>query len=110
MTNLIFIGTGATYAVKLGNGIPYLSAMISYLRFDPRDKDGRFLTNNLRREYELNALTYTGEIGVRFPIIDNWSLNISGNINFTNTDYLDDVKKGVENDYYMSALLGVSFI
>lgn len=108
-TNLIFIGTGANYAVKLGSGIPYLSAMISYLRFDPRDKEGQFLINNFNRVYELNALIYTGEIGVRFPIMDDWSLNIGANINFTNTDYLDDVKIGDENDYYMSAFCGISY-
>jgi hypothetical protein len=38
-----------------------------------------------------------------------WSLNVGVNINFSNTDYLDDIKAGNNNDAYISFFTGVSF-
>ena len=64
-TSIFFMGGGLTYALKFGNGVPYISATISYLRFDPRDKDGNFLPNNYSRKYDPNAIMYSGEVGIR---------------------------------------------
>jgi hypothetical protein len=107
-TSIFFLGGGLTYAIKLGNGVPYISATISYLRFDPRDKDGYFLPNNKQREYEQDAIMYSGELGVRFPFEEILSLNIGLNINFTNTDYMDDIEKGLNNDAFVTAFVGIS--
>jgi hypothetical protein len=107
-TSIFFIGGGFTYAIKLGNGVPYVSATISYLRFDPRDKDGNFLPNNKQRKYDPNAIMYSGELGIRFPFSEVLSLNLGLNINFTNTDYLDDIEKGTNNDAFATAFVGIS--
>jgi hypothetical protein len=107
-TTILFLGGGLTYAIKLGNGVPYISAAISYLRFDPRDKDGYYLPNNKQREYDQNAIMYSGELGIRFPFSEVWSLNLGLNLNFTNTDYLDDIVKGSNNDAFATAFVGIS--
>ncbi len=107
-TSIFFLGGGLTYAIKLGNGVPYVSATISYLRFDPRDKDGYFLPNNKQRKYDQNAIMYSGEFGIRFPFAEILSLNIGLNINFTNTDYLDDIEKGLNTDAFVTAFVGIS--
>ena len=107
-TSIFFMGGGLTYAMKFGNGVPYLSATIAYLRFDPRDENGNFLPNNYARKYDPNAIMYSGEVGIRFPFEETLSLNIGLNINFTNTDYLDDVTKGLHNDAFATAFAGIS--
>ena len=107
-TSIFFLGGGLTYAIKLGNGVPYISAAISYLRFDPRDKDGYYLPNNKQREYDQNAIMFTTELGIRFPFSEVWSLNLGLNLNFTNTDYLDDIEKGLHNDAFATAFVGMS--
>ena len=107
-TSIFFMGGGLTYAIKLGNGVPYISAAISYLRFDPRDKEGYYLPNNKAREYEQDAIMFTSEIGIRFPFSEVMSLNLGLNLNFTNTDYLDDTEKGLNNDAFVTAFVGIS--
>ena len=107
-TSIFFLGGGLTYAIKLGNGVPYISAAISYLRFDPRNKDGYFLPNNKQRAYDQNGIMYTGELGIRFPFGDNLSLNIGLNLNLTNTDFLDDIEKGLHYDAFSTAFVGIS--
>jgi hypothetical protein len=51
---------------------------------------------------------YSGEMGVRFLFEEILSLNIGININFTNTDYMDDVAKGMHKDAFATAFIGVS--
>lgn len=107
-TSIFFMGGGITYAVRSGYGVPYISVMVSYLRFDPRDKEGNFLPNNKQRKYDPNAIMYSGELGMRFPFEKIFSLNLGININLTNTDYLDDIKKGSGKDGFVNAFVGIS--
>ena len=107
-TSIFFMGGGIAYALRFGKGVPYASATVSYLRFDPRDKNGNFLPNNKQRKYDPNAIMYSGELGIRFPLEDVLSLNLGCNINFTNTDYLDDVEKGLHNDAFLKVFVGIS--
>jgi hypothetical protein len=107
-TSILFLGGGLVYAVKLGNGVPYVSATFAYLRFDPRDKDGNFLPNNRKRIYDPNGFTFGGELGVRFPFADMFSLNIGAKVNYTNSDYLDDIEKGLHNDAFVNGFIGFS--
>jgi len=107
-TGFLFLGGGFVYAIKLGNGIPYASATITYTTFDPGDGSGNQLPNNQFSIYNKNTITYSGEAGVRFPFGDMWSLNVGVNINFSNTDYLDDIKTGNNNDAFIGFFTGVS--
>ncbi|MCP5063861.1 MAG: hypothetical protein GY936_15545 [Ignavibacteriae bacterium] len=108
-TNIFLLGTGITYAGKLGYTIPYISGTISHLRIDPQDAEGDLLPNNLLRKYSLNLTMYTGELGLRFLVKDFWSVNMGVNFNVTNSDYLDDLKVDVQNDKFLSVFIGLSF-
>jgi len=108
-TGFLFLGGGFVYAIRLGNGVPYASATIAYTTFDPGDGSGNQLPNNQFSIYNKNTITYSGEAGVRFPFGDMLSLNVGVNINFLNTDYLDDIKAGNNNDAFIGFFTGVSF-
>jgi hypothetical protein len=107
-TGFLFLGGGFVYAIRLGNGVPYASATIAYTTFDPGDGSGNQLPNNQFSIYNKNTITYSGEAGVRFPFGDMLSLNVGVNINFLNTDYLDDIKAGNNNDAFIGLFTGVS--
>lgn len=108
-TGFLFLGGGFVYAMRLGNGIPYISALAAYTAFDPLDENGYRLPNNELSIYKKECVLYSGEAGIRFPFGDTWSLNYGVNINFSNTDYFDDIKAGNNNDAFISFFTGVSF-
>ncbi|MEJ2105383.1 MAG: SPOR domain-containing protein [Ignavibacteriaceae bacterium] len=92
-----------------GGGLPYISAGLGYITFNPEDKYGFNLPNNRFSVYKKSAMLYTLEAGIRFPFAEMWSLNLGANINFSNTDYLDDIKTGSNNDGFISCFTGISF-
>ena len=108
-TDFYTIGGGVMYALSLGSGIPYLSASAAYISFNPLDENGYKLPNNQYSVYDNSAVIYSLEAGVRFPFADMWSFNIGANYNFSNTDYLDDIKAGYNNDAFFSFFTGISF-
>ncbi len=107
-TDLFFLGTGFSYARKLGYTVPYLSMTISQLRFNPKDKNGNLLPNNFDRKYDLNASMYSLEVGVRFIVNSFWSVNLGINYNLTDSKYLDDIKFNGMNDKFISLFFGIS--
>jgi hypothetical protein len=108
-TGFLFIGSGFVYALRLGEGVPYLATTINYTIFDPGDGSGNQLPNNQYSVYEKNTLTYSIEGGVRFPFSEVWSINLSTNLNFVNTDFFDDIKAGKNNDAFITFSAGISF-
>ena len=108
-TGFLSLGGGFVYAMRLGNNVPYISAGLSYITFNPQDKNGFNLPNNKYSVYKKSAMLYSLEAGIRFPFAEMWSLNLGANINFSNTDYLDDVKAGNNNDGFISCFTGISF-
>ncbi|MGB5531196.1 MAG: SPOR domain-containing protein, partial [Ignavibacteriaceae bacterium] len=107
-TGLFFAGAGFIYAINVGNGVPYISVTAGYLVFDPGDKKGNQLPGNTFSLYEKETSLYSGEIGIKFPFSEIWSLNLGLNINYTGTDYLDDVKIGSNRDTFFSFFTGIS--
>jgi len=107
-TSLFYIGGGITYAREWGYSIPYLSATFSQLRINPKNRDGDLLPNNLNRKYILNLSMYTAEFGIRFMVQNYWSFNLGLNMNFTNSDYLDDIKFKDQNDKFLTLFFGIS--
>ena len=108
-TDFYSFGAGVLYALYIGSGVPYFSASASYLSFNPLDENGYKLPNNIYSVYENRAILYSLETGIRFPFSENWSLNLGANYNFSNTDYLDDIKAGYNNDAFLSFFTGISF-
>lgn len=107
-TGFLLFGGGFVYALRFGNSVPYASAIVEYIIFDPGDGSGNKSPNNQYSVYNKNTIAYSGEAGIRFPFSDIWSLNFGVNINFTTTDYLDDVKAGNNNDAFLSFFSGIS--
>lgn len=108
-TDFYFFGCGFLYALNIGKSVPYLSVLAAYTSFNPLDENGYQLPNNKYQVYKNGAMLYSFEAGVRFPFSERWSLNLGGNLNFSNTDYLDDVKAGSNNDTWISFFTGLSY-
>ena len=108
-TDFYTIGGGVMYALSLGSGIPYLSVSAAYISFNPLNENGYKLPSNQYSVYDNTAVIYSLEAGVRFPFADMWSFNIGADYNFSNTDYLDDIKAGYNNDAFFSFFTGISF-
>lgn len=108
-TDFYFFGGGFVYALNIGSSVPYFSISTSYTSFNPLDENGYQLPNNRYSIYENGAMLYSIEVGVRFPFSERWSLNLGTNLNFSNTDYLDDLKAGNNNDAFISFFTGLSF-
>jgi outer membrane protein OmpA-like peptidoglycan-associated protein len=109
-TKMTYVGSGLTYTLSLGDVVvPYIFLGTTYLWFDPFGNNGVKLPNNLNNVYMKNEIDYNGEFGFRFLVTRNLSLNLSGGIQISPNDYLDDKPLGMNNDYFYTAALGISF-
>ncbi|MCL5027532.1 MAG: OmpA family protein [Bacteroidetes bacterium] len=109
-TKMTFLGGGVVYSLSLSNHVfPYIFAGASYLWFDPFGPNGIKMPNNLKNVYKKNEVDYNSELGFRFLVTNNLSLNVSGGIQLSPNDYLDDVAIGTNNDYFYYAAVGISF-
>ncbi len=109
-TKMTFLGGGVVYSLSLSNSVfPYIFAGASYLWFDPYGPNGIKMPNNLKNVYKKNEVDYNSELGFRFLVTNNLSLNVSGGIQLSPNDYLDDVALGTNNDLFYYASVGISF-
>jgi outer membrane protein OmpA-like peptidoglycan-associated protein len=109
-TKMKFLGSGLIYAININDVVvPYVFLGASYLWFDPYGNNGVRLTNNLNHVYKKTEVDYNGELGFRFLVTKNLSLNLSGGVQLSPNDYLDDKAIGVNNDYFYFANVGISF-
>ncbi|MCH9030259.1 MAG: hypothetical protein IH819_11790, partial [Bacteroidetes bacterium] len=109
-TPVILLGGGFDFAIEVTDKVfPYVYAGASYLYFDPRDVNGDRLPNNSRKKYSRQEVSLQGELGIRFLLSPNLSLNFNGSLYYVNLDELDDVIAGRDNDIFFTFLGGVSF-
>ena len=109
-TSIIQIGGGLNYAFAISDAvIPYLYAGASYLSFDPTDFNGNKLPNNEAGKYSNNLLSLQGEFGIKFLLSENFGLNFNGAVNYVQSDELDDIAVGLNDDIYFTLLGGLSF-
>ncbi len=109
-TRLSFIGGGVIYSLQLGErSFPYFFAGASYLWFDPLGPGGVKLPNNLKNAYKKHEIDYNGELGYRYLVTDNFSVNASAGVQLSPNDYLDDKAIGTSNDMFFYASVGFSF-
>ena len=108
-TEYYYLGGGFVYAMRMDNVVPYLSVSATYTAFNPLDENGYQLPNNASSIYQKKAVLHSGEAGIRFPFAEIWSINLGLNVNFANTDYLDDIKAGYNNDAFVNVFAGISF-
>ena len=109
-TPVILLGGGFNYAFEVTDNVfPYVYTGASYLYFDPKDVNGDRLPNNARKKYSRNEVSLQGELGIRFLVSPDLSLNFNGSLYYVNSDELDDIIKGRDNDIFFTFLGGVSF-
>lgn len=109
-TPVILLGGGFNYAFEVTDNVyPYVYAGASYLYFDPKDVNDERLPNNSRKKYSRHEPSLQGELGIRFLLSQDLSLNFNGSLYYVNSDELDDIIKGRDNDIFFTFLGGVSF-
>ena len=109
-TSIANIGGGLNYFLAATEYVfPYAYTGVSYLIFDPKDGSGNRLPNNLNNRYSRREVSYQGELGIRFLVDKDISLNFNGSVNYSPSDRLDDVDTGTEDDIFYTFLGGISF-
>ncbi|HRI48080.1 MAG: OmpA family protein [Ignavibacteriaceae bacterium] len=109
-TDLTYVGSSLVYLLSINEVVfPYFSAGASYLWFNPKGDNGTLLPNNLAGVYKKNEVVINGELGFRFLLTENLTLNLSTLATVGKTDYLEDYVSGTGNDLYLTGLIGLSF-
>lgn len=81
------------------------------MNFNPKTKSGEKLPNNVEGLYSKTIFTGVGEVGLKFKIMKDLTLNFMGRGYYTfNNDNLDDVDGGLYADFLASGHIGVSFL
>ncbi len=108
-TLIYSFGGGATYTYAISESfLPYIFGGVSYLYFEPKNKDGIKL-DPLGNPYSPNEIMLIGEAGIRFLFSEDFGFNLNAGINYVNTDKLDGYELGTDNDIYFHALAGFSY-
>jgi OOP family OmpA-OmpF porin len=107
-------GAGLTFTINASKVFyPYVFAGGGYLFFNPQDIDGNKLPRNSAKEYSRNSWTIIGELGSRFFVSDEVSLNLAVNMDYVPMDNLDDIDNTVTNgsdkDVFFTARAGIAF-
>jgi len=109
-TNISTLGIGVIFMLSINDGLfPYLFAGISSLNFDPKGEGGVRLPNNEEGAYSRNELNYNVELGIKFPVTENLSLNLNGGVQMSPNDWLDDKAIGTSNDMFFTIMGGISY-
>jgi len=109
-TNINTFGAGVIFNLSINDvAFPYLFAGFSTLSFDPKGEGGVKLPNNAAGVYSTTEINYLGELGFRFPVTENLSLNLNGGVQISPNDWLDDIAKGTSNDMFFTVMGGISY-
>ena len=109
-TSVNSLGGGVVFILSIKDvTFPYLYAGISHLWFDPKGEGGVPLSNFTAGKYTGHEINFNAELGSRFPVTPNLSLNISTGIQLSPNDWLDDKTIGTGNDFFLTILGGVSY-
>ncbi len=109
-TNINTYGAGVIFNLSLNDvAFPYLFAGFASLSYDPKGEGGVKLPNNAAGVYNTTEVNYLGELGIRYPVTENLSLNINGGVQISPNDWLDDQAIGTSNDMFFSVMGGISY-
>lgn len=110
VTSISFIGAGLTYGYRFNDEIfPNISAGLSLFNFSPEDNLGNELTNAKNGVYDKQDVNLNTELGIRYLISKNLTLNFNTFISFNFNDWLDDTERGSNNDIYYGITFGASY-
>jgi OmpA-OmpF porin, OOP family len=110
-TSFSYTGAGFVYMIQASESVfPYFFTGASYLWFDPRygDNNAR-LPNNQAGAYPRQEFNFNGELGTRFLVTDNLSLNLNGGVQISPHNYWDDFISGARNSLFFHVSAGFSY-
>jgi hypothetical protein len=106
---IFFFGGGLTYSYAVNSRIlPYLSAGIVNLWYNPKDNNDNAIISSKPVSEDLSAATFNYELGARIFIGENSTLNFGGGEFISNTDKLDGIAAGNHNDVVFYGMVGIS--
>ncbi len=109
-TDITFIGGGLNYGYRIAEDFyPSVFVGLSYLQFNPKDKNNNKLPNNSAGLYSKNDVNLNLDLSLQYFITDQVSLNASGGIVFNFNDWLDDIQKGNEDDIFSTFYAGINY-
>ena len=109
-TNVNMIGGGLMYAISIDDDVyPWLALGVSNLWVYPKDGDKKNLPNYALGNYMSHMLAYNGDLGVRFIVSKNISLNLTGSVIIGTKDFMDDMIAGSNNDMFYTLTAGISY-
>jgi outer membrane protein OmpA-like peptidoglycan-associated protein len=109
-TDAIQIGIGVTFGYVIGDYvIPSITVGGSFLRFSPKDSDGKVRPFNGADVYKKDIMNFYLEGELKVKISDRLSINTQLSYYPTSTDYLEDVSAATNNDTYLTGMLGISY-
>ena len=108
-TDILSLGGGVSYTLAVSNYfLPFASGMLSYLYYNPKDDDGNLLPRNQAKRYSRNEYMISGELGLKYIVANNVSLNFCSAINYVDSDNLDDISIGSDNDIFFTGFVGIT--
>jgi len=109
-TSVSTFGGGVVFILSVDDDFfPYLFAGVSTLSFNPKGEGGESLPNNAEGKYSTSEVNYNVELGARFSVTPNLSININGGAQISPNDWLDDKATGTNNDLFFTVLSGISY-
>jgi OmpA-OmpF porin, OOP family len=109
------IGGGITYNFSIADAVfPYIFLGASYSWVNPQDNTGFELPYNQNktasaRNFDIEGEIYIAEVGMRFLLSRDISLNASVGDHFSRNDNWDAVPQGGSNDMMLAFMLGFSY-
>ena len=109
-TTVGFVGAGLEYFYVLSPRVrPYAYAGGSVLWFSPKDEQYGYDLPGLRSgEYDTEALNANFEVGLRYYVLSNLSVNAGLGAYGNFQDFLDDVEEGGDDDLFFALNVGVT--
>lgn len=109
-TNINTFGAGVIFDLSIKDIVfPYFFAGVASLTFDPKGEGGVELPNNANGVYKTTEINYLAELGARYPVTENLSVNLSAGVQISPYDWLDDKAIGISNDLFFTVLGGISY-
>jgi outer membrane protein OmpA-like peptidoglycan-associated protein len=109
ITDMFIAGFAGFYSYSIDDKyFPYIQLGFSNIWFDPKDENGLKLEGNLEGSYPKSRSVWDAVLGFKYLVTDILSINLSGGIHITSTDYLDDLFAGFNNDLFYTAAIGIS--
>lgn len=109
-TKIDMYGGGVSYIMSFGEFVyPIISVGVTNLWFYPENNTGGQLPGFVADAYSHHMLAYNFDLGLRWTLSQNMSLNVAGGLVVGSEDYLDDYQTGPNNDLFYTGTVGLTY-